>query len=425
MKATVGIKPTSNQTAVSSIQSKIWYLALIGLMAIGSFAIFERIQGGLASTNLTSATPWGTWVTFYIFFVGLSAGSFLLSTMIFVFKMEQYEKVGRDALLVATLNMILAMCFILLDLGRMGRFWHAIRYWNFTSVLAWEIRFYILYIALLATELWFSMRQDLIRVSGGSGLKASIAKFFSFGSTELSKESLQRDHKILKILGGLGIPIAIFGVHGGTGTLFAVAKARVFWNSGLFPVIFVVSALVSGTALLMAFYAIRTKVMGKKIDKEMLKSLAGLLSLFLVIDVGLEFYEFFVGGYGLQHQELATIDTIFNGPFSWSFWWVQMFLGVAVPLFIIFNRRFKESVGALTLAAILVVIGILGVRFNIVVPTLIVPVLDGLPWGYYYPTLVEWASSIGIVAFGLFLYTLAVKSLPIDALNEEFGRSEG
>lgn len=412
--------------------TKAWYGGLLLLMALGGLAISERIQAGLAGTNLTSATPWGAWVAFYIFFVGLSAGSFLLSTMIFVFKMEQYEEIGRDALLVAILSMVLAMCFILLDLGRMERFWHALRYWNYTSVLAWEVRFYVVYICLLTAELYFSMRQDLIRVSQGTDWRASLARLLTFGSADLSGESCQRDHKLLKILGSIGIPIAIFGVHGGTGTLFAVAKARPFWNSGLFPVIFVVSALVSGTALLMAFYLIRTKVKGRQVDKEMVKALAGLLTLFLLLDVGLEFYEFFVGAYGLQHAELATIETIFKSPFSWSFWWVQMFLGVVVPLFITFNRKLKESVGAITLAAVLVVIGILGVRFNIVVPALIIPVLQGLPWGYYYPTLLEWVSSLGIVAFGLFLYTIAVKALPIDSVKdlsndslEEFRRSEG
>ncbi|NYE58587.1 NrfD/PsrC family molybdoenzyme membrane anchor subunit [Carboxydothermus ferrireducens] len=403
----------------SSIRlTKAWYGVLVILMALGGWAIIERIRGGLAVTNLTSTTPWGAWVAFYIFFVGLSAGSFLLSTMIFVFKMEQYEKIGRDALLVAILSMVLAMCFILIDLGRMERFWHALRYWNFTSILAWEVRFYVVYIGLLMAELYFSMRQDLIRAAQGSGWQAALARFLTFGSTDLTVASKQRDHRLLKILGSIGIPVAIFGVHGGTGTLFAVAKARPFWNSGLFPVIFVVSALVSGTALLLAIYVIRSKVMGREVDKEMVKSLAGLLTLFLFIDLGLEFYEFFVGAYGLKHTELATIETIFRSPFSWSFWWVQLFLGVVVPLFIFFHPRLKESVNAIALAAILVVIGILGVRFNIVVPALIVPVLPGLPWGYYYPTLVEWLSSLGIVAFGLFLYTVAIKALPIDTVEE-------
>ena len=74
------------------------------------------------------------------------------------------------------------------------------------------------------------------------------------------------------------------------------------------------------TALLLVFYVIRTKAMGREVDKEMVKSLSGLLTLFLLIEVGMEFFEFFVGAYGLEDTELATIETIFRSPFSWSFW---------------------------------------------------------------------------------------------------------
>ena len=383
-------------------RSILWYAFLILLMVAGTVAVFIRAKEGIIVTNLTSTTPWGTWVAFYIYFVGMSAGAFLLSTLIYVFGMEQYEKIGKDALLVAILSMVLAMVFILLDLGHMERFWHALWYMNWTSVLAYEVRFYVLYVALLLSELYFARRIDLIKTSVVNNRKGKIAKFLSFGSKDTSEASKRHDHKMLKVLGTMGIPIAILGVHGGTGALFAVVKARPFLNSALFPVIFVVSALVSGTALLIAFYVIRNKVSGNSIDQAMVKGLAGLLSFFLLIDVGLEFYEFFIGAYGLEHEELATLKTMIMSDFSWSFWAVQMVIGVVVPLYLIFSKRTKESVKALTAAAIMVAIGILGVRFNIVLPALIVPVMTGLPEGYYYPTLIEIISSGGVIALGFF-----------------------
>ena len=394
-------------------RSILWYACLILLMVAGAVAVFIRAREGIIVTNLTSTTPWGTWVAFYIYFVGMSAGAFLLSTLIYVFGMEQYEKIGKDALLVAILSMVLAMAFILLDLGHMERFWHALWYMNWTSVLAYEVRFYVLYVVLLLSELYFAMRIDLIKTSVVNNRKGKIAKFLSFGSKDTSEESKRHDYKMLKVLGTMGIPIAILGVHGGTGALFAVVKARPFLNSALFPVIFVVSALVSGTALLIAFYVIRNKVVGNPIDQAMVKGLAGLLSFFLLIDVGLEFYEFFIGAYGLGHEELATLKTMIMSDYSWSFWAVQMVLGVVIPLYLIFSKRTKESVKALTAAAIMVAIGILGVRFNIVLPALIVPVMTGLPEGYYYPTLIEIISSSGVIASGLFLYSVAIKVLPV------------
>ncbi|MHB1405275.1 MAG: NrfD/PsrC family molybdoenzyme membrane anchor subunit [Desulfitobacteriaceae bacterium] len=393
----------------------IWFGFLLSLMLVGGIAIFIRISEGLASTNLTSTTPWGTWVAFYIFFVGLSAGAFLLSTLIYVFGMQQFERVGKIALFTAIICMVVALNFVLLDLGRMDRFWHPLAYWNLTSVLAWEVHFYILYITLLGVELYFALRQDLIRLSRrGNSFKHKLAKVLTLGSTDLSQESKENDHRWMKILGIIGIPLAIFGVHGGTGTLFAVVKARPMWNSALFPVVFVVSALVSGTALLAAVYSIQNRARNIPVDKETLKALARMMILFLFIDLGLQVYEFLIAAYSLEPEETHTLSTMFTSSFSWSFWGVQIFLGAVVPIYLVLNKRTGESLLGLTAACVLVVLGIIGVRFNIVLPPLIVPVLEGLPTGNYYPTLVEIGSSLGVIALGLLLYTVGMKLLPLE-----------
>src|SRR5699024_12073319 len=54
---------------------KWWIGILMVLFAIGGYFIIERLVVGLTTTNLSSFTPWGAWIAFYIFFVGLSAGS--------------------------------------------------------------------------------------------------------------------------------------------------------------------------------------------------------------------------------------------------------------------------------------------------------------------------------------------------------------
>ncbi|KJS20915.1 MAG: molybdopterin oxidoreductase [Clostridiaceae bacterium BRH_c20a] len=406
---------TIAQNTVTPIKTNrvIWYGFLSVLVLIGVYGLIMRMEMGLISTNLTSNVPWGAWVAFYIYFVGLSAGAFLLSSLIFVFGMEKYEKIGREALLAAILSMVLAMMFISLDLGRMERFWHSLVYFNPFSVLAYEVRFYGLYVLILIAELYLSMRQDLIKNARKNDLKGKIAKICSLGSTDLSKESEARDHKWLKILGSIGIPIAIFGVHGGTGALFAVVKAQHYWNSAVFPVIFVVSALVSGTALLITFYIIRQKVKGGRVDKAMVQSLAGLMIGFLIVDIGLQFYEYLISAYSLDHQALDTLAILFGGKFSFiAFWLVQTFIGAVVPIFL--YLKFKESVNALLTAAIMVVLGIVAVRFNIVVPPLLIPQLAGLSGGYYFPSSVEWMTSVGVIGFGLLLYSLAVSILPVD-----------
>lgn len=398
---------------------KIWISALTVAFLAGGYFIVERMITGLSATNLSSITPWGAWIAFYIFFVGLSAGSFLLSTLIYVFGMEEYERIGKAALFTAIVCMIVALTFVLMDLGRPERLMNAIIYWNVTSPLGWEVHFYLVYIALLMVELYIAMREDLVRAANTNTLKGFVARLLTSKNSTINTLTKKRDHMWMKILGTIGIPIAILGVHGGTGTIFAMVKARPAWNTAIFPIIFVVSAMVSGTALLLAMYVIKRKVQKKPIDQKMIISLSKLMAGFLIIDLGLQFYEYLTGWYGLEIEHLDTLATMMASDLSWSFWGVQMFLGAVVPLTIVFWKKTNQNINALLLAAILIVVGIIGVRFNIVVPSLIVPVFHELPWGDYFPTVKEWMVSVGVVAMGLLIYSIGELLLPIEETAEE------
>lgn len=418
--ANVAVKANASTNANPNVKTskspifKLWVSFLFVTFAIGGYFIVDRLIEGLTTTNLSSVTPWGAWIAFYIFFVGLSAGSFLLSTLIFVFGMEEYEKVGKAALFTAIVCMIVALTFVLMDLGRPDRVLNALAYWNVTSILGWEMRFYVLYITLLCVELYIAMREDLIRVAKTHTLKGKVARLITFKNATIDEYTKKRDHKWMKILGIIGIPLAIIGVHGGTGTLFAVVQARAGWNTALFPIIFVVSAVVSGTALLVAMYIMKRKAQKKPVDLKMVQSLAKLMVAFLIIDLGLQFFEYLVAWYSLDYGNLNTLSTMLTSDFAWSFWIVQMFLGAVVPIFIVFHKKLNQSIGALLIAAILIVVGIIGVRFNIVVPSLAVPLFPELPWGNYYPTMKEWLVSVGIVSMGLLIYTFGEQLLPID-----------
>jgi len=95
-----------------------WTLPLLAIIAVvGLPALVYRLYAGLVVTNLGSVVPWGVWVAFYIYFIGLSAGSFLLSTVVYVFKYEKLEPVGRIALLQAFFCLLTGMIFIFIDLG--------------------------------------------------------------------------------------------------------------------------------------------------------------------------------------------------------------------------------------------------------------------------------------------------------------------
>jgi len=399
----------------------VWYLSLAIVLAVGGYAMWLRIRGGLASTNMSSVTPWGAYVAFYIYFVGLSAGAFLVSTLSNVFGVKGLHEVDRDALLAAIIAMVVAMLFVWSDLGRMDRMYHPFLWRQITSALSWEVHAYVAYIGVLVAELYFAMRIDLVRLSERvTGWRRSLYRGLALWRTDTDESARTTDRRWLRRFGILGIPLAIFFVHGGTGVLFAVAKARPYWNSGLFPVIFIVSAVLSGTALVMAIYVLRTWFLSDRdVDSRLLDRLGQLLAAFVLVDVALTAIDALIAIASLHPAELDTWLLIMTGPMAWSFWGVMVALGWVLPLALVSRRAWRRTPSLMLVAGISVVVGIVGVRFNIVVPPLVVPVFHELPWGAYFPTLVEWGSTAGMIAVGLLLFTIGAELLPLSPLGGE------
>ena len=396
-----------------------WY-AFVGLLvAGGAYAAYLRLTQGMASTNLTSIVPWGAWVAFYIYFVGLSAGAFLVSTLANVFDVGKMHRIDRDALFAAIISMAVALLFVWIDLGRMDRMYYPFIWRQFTSALSWEVHAYVAYIGILVTELYFSMRIDLARVAERtSGLKKRFYAALALGRLDTSEGSEAFDQRWLKRAGIVGIPLAIFMVHGGTGVLFAVSKARPYWNSGLFPVIFVISALLSGTALVMVIYVLRTRLFdGDSVDPDLLDRLAQLLIGFIIIDAALTAIETFIAIASVHPHEIETWNVIMYGPMSWSFWWFMIGFSWVFPMVLLSNRSWRRTPAVMVLAGLSVVVGIVAVRFNIVVPAQVMPVMEGLPHGSYFPTVVEWGTSVGMIGVGLLLYTVGAETLPLTPLT--------
>src|SRR5699024_3249899 len=115
---------------------------------------------------------------------------------------------------------------------------------------------------------------------------------------------------------------------------------------------------------------------------------------FLFIDLLLQFYDYLVGVYSLSSDSLQAMAIQMGGPYSLSFWGVQMGLGALIPILLILYKKTGTNINWILTAAILVVIGIIGVRFNIVVPSQIMPVFEGMPAGNYFPTFNEWMVSV-------------------------------
>ena len=401
----------------SKMKRTFWILGA-AFVVVGSFGWWDRLTTGHQDANYGSIIPWGLWVAVYIFFIGLSAGSFLISSLVYVFGMKKFEPVGRLALFTALVTLGCALLAIWADLGFMGRFWHVYAFPNFESPMAWMIWLYTTYFLLLGVETWYLLRRDMVVGAEGRGAKATVYRLLTFGTHKTSEESTRRDRKIVKVLASIGIPVAIM-FHGGVGTLFGVVAARPAWNSGLFPILFLLSALVSGGALLTLVSAVFQDGLNRY--RETIVVLGQLVLAMLLLDVLFQISEILVVSYGAVPGHVAALKLMVSGPYWWVFWVWQIAIGTVIPIIILASRT-RRRAGWVAAAAGLIAVGFIGVRLNIVIPSLSVGEIKGLSDAVasprvstqYFPSLMEWLVTMSIVGLGMLLFGLGEHLLPAE-----------
>lgn len=372
----------------------IWaIIALFGLAGL-----IERLLFGHQLAGYSSYIPWGLWVAAYIYFIGLSAGAFLLSSMVYVFGVRQLERIAKLSLYTATVTLAMALLSILFDLGHMERFYEIFTRPQFHSMMAWMVWLYTAYFILLLTELVFAVRRDMV---------------------DLTPDQVRKNQRYLQILGTIGVPLAI-AFHGGVGALFGTVAARDYWHTAIFPIIFLAGALVSGGALMTAIVAFVWPERNQS-WRDLVQFLSQIVIGLVLFDFLLEFAEYSIPAWYQIGSESNLIAYVLFGPYWYVFWIIHVVLGVIIPIFLL---RLKNSPVLQGIGGALVAITFFAIRLNLVIPGLITPELNGLQGAYndpignrlvytYFPTFFEWQVTFGVVALGIALFYLGVKFLPL------------
>ncbi len=242
---------------------------------------------------------------------------------------------------------------------------------HLTSAFAMFGFFAAFYTVLLILEVWFVFRADNVaRAQNSTGLARTFYRAVTLWSDDVSHRALAIDAKWLLTLAIVGIPSA-HGLHGYIGFVYGSLKARQWWESDLMPVIFLFSAIVSGIALLMVLYVVASKVRRVPIDHACLKGLTYALWGFLMFTVILEGLEFT----NLVYKGKEGVDIIVeyvSGPLFYRYFVLQFGFGALLPIAIMGimiarNVRGKAFVTGATISALLVLMNVLLMRWNVVI----------------------------------------------------------
>ena len=314
--------------------------------------------------------PWTLLIVVYPYLTGLVAGAFTVSSLYHVFGMERFRPVSHLALLTALSCMVVVPLALLLHLGHPERAFNAMITPHTTSAFAifgYAASFYVI---LLMLENWFVFRPYIVRqAQTAKGALGTFYRVLSLGSNDLSDNAMRYDRKWIFALAVIGIPAA-HGLHGYVGFVFGSLKARELWSSDLMPAIFLFSAIISGTALLIVIYVLTCRFRKVPIDLACLKGMAYALWGFTMFTLVLEAVEFMSLIYRAREGTEIIVEFLL-GPLLVPLI-LQFGVGSAIPL-IVLTLLFVSGAGGRTLvvsvfvSAWLVLLSVLMMRYNVVI----------------------------------------------------------
>lgn len=362
-------------------------LSVLAILA-GAWGFYDRLANGHRGAAYGSYVVWGLWVAMYLFFAGIAAGSFMLSTLDLLFHIKTFRGTGRIAQWIALISLAAALLSIWLDLGHMERIWKVYLQGSLSSVMAQMVWGYTLFGLLLLASLVLSIRNPQ------SGL--------------------------LRALLILGLPISLF-VSGAVGALLGVEASRMFWHVGLLPVQFPVFSLASGAAAML----VAIGLFGRRDDSNRSDQLwiLSVLTVFLgFVKLYFLWTDFSQSMYGNVPQNVEAVRAVLFGPYWWSFWIIQILIGTLLPILILVQPRLARSSGWAGWMGALVLVGFAVARANIVFPALTVPELEALTTSFtgphltynYFPSLMEWAVTLGISGMAVLAFLIGSDRLPLN-----------
>ncbi|MBU0484810.1 MAG: polysulfide reductase NrfD [Proteobacteria bacterium] len=331
---------------------------------------------------------WSIQIVMYPYMTGLVAGAFVLSSLYHVFGQKDLKDMARFSLVFSLALLPVAMMPLQLHLQQPLRGMNVMFTPHFTSAIAAFGIVFSTYAAIVLTEIWFVYREYFVNqtaiLKGQAGFannfKRILYNILTLGAYDLSEQAIAKDKRAIKIMAAIGIPVAGF-LHGYAGFIFGSVKANALWMSPLMPVIFIMSAVVSGIALCMLTYIIimewkkfqailakgrgdESVIMLRGAEIEVMTTTSRYLLMFLVAAITLELLDLIFRGYTAMKSWDILRSVMFHEDF-FKIFIMQYGMGNALPfiLLIIPGLTIRRTV----IALVLVLFGVFMMRWNVVI----------------------------------------------------------
>jgi Ni/Fe-hydrogenase subunit HybB-like protein len=400
-----------------------WYLWLGILLAVfgaGVAAYVHQLNRGLVVTGMRDTVVWGFYISNFVFFSGLSMAGTFISAILRITGADWRRPLTRLAELSTVAALLMTAIMPIVDMGRPDRILNLLRFGRLESPLLWDLMVIPTYLLASALYLYLFLIPDaaLLRdeLKGRvSGLRRRLYGLVALGWRGLPEQrrGLERAGAIMTLV---VIPIGV-ATHSVVSWVFGMTF-RVGWNSTIFAPYFVVGALYSGTALLIALMFIIRRLyrLEDYFTEQHFRYLGYLMAAFGIVYFYFTFAEYLTTGYKLGGEEKDLLEEVLFGRYG-RLVWPGFLAGQVLPVLLAAHPR-TRTIPVLFGASLLVNVGMWLKRFIIVVPPLAAPLLPPYGWGTYVPTLTEVGITFGSFAGFALVITLFAKLFPIVSLWE-------
>lgn len=403
-------------------------ILLSAVVVLGAYAYSRQLVEGDIVTGMRDwgtmgGAPWGLYVAFYVYFVGVSFAGITVAALIRLMHLTYLRPIARMAELLTITSLLVGAMAIIADLGQPLRgivnlFLYARPQSPFFGTFTLVV---VAYLFASLVYLYLDGRRDAAICARLPGRLQWFYRLWAAGYRDTPAE--RERHRRASFWLALAIVPLLITAHSTLGFVFGLQVGRPGWFSALQAPGFVIMAGVSGIGLLIVIAAAVRRAF--RLEEELPLKIFAWLANFLWVLVATYLYfmivELLTATYTAHHHERRLMIALLVGEYAWIFWLsVGLLVGAFLLLFVQFLRG-RYHLPLIVLAGFLVNLPAIGKRYLIVVPSLTHGGLLPYGTGTYAPTWVEYAVVLGLFGLGALLYVLFMKVFPILHLPEGGG----
>ncbi len=263
---------------------------------------------------MTTGLTWGYPVILYLFLAGMGAGAVTVSSSMLLRggrgATDVHHEIARDGALLGPLPLILGVALIVLELGS----FHAGHYLRFINL------FLVINLSPMSLGSWLLLAFIVSSCLYAYTFVPSLPMIFG------DRIAWRRGLAWANIPLGLGVAVY-------TGVLLGAMPARPFWNSPILALLFLISALSTGVALIVLTRALipRANAQRRQVADQSGYLLAAADTMLVGFEI-LSIFLFLMFAYLTVGDVRVAVATILpGGPLAATFWIGVVLIGLVLP----------------------------------------------------------------------------------------------